>query len=305
MPIDTAEDLSLIHIYKGLTKGLSADYNDFTKENETNLGGNEDDIRSNDRRYDENGNGIFANGELRGNTRINQRENTRQDGNGNNIYEGISKSDIRSDETGLSHGEQQNESSEDVNRPLQGEQIGGSFDGNSKKSDQLYEGGKTENDESMEDYRRESSRVHDNDFSTQGNSNQGSSRGLENIDNDTIKLSLIHISMEIAGSDALDKDTFVERKGLGTPATRAGIIENLIYKGFVERDKKNLIATHKGINLVTIVSDTFKSAKTTAEWEMKLSDIASGKASKDEFLKGIEKEIRDTIKQYSLSLIHI
>lgn len=106
-------------------------------------------------------------------------------------------------------------------------------------------------------------------------------------------------AMESAGNDALDKDTFVERKGLGTPATRAGIIENLIYKGFVERDKKNLIATHKGINLVTIVSDTFKSAKTTAEWEMKLSDIASGKASKDEFLKGIEKEIRDTIKQYS------
>ena len=60
-----------------------------------------------------------------------------------------------------------------------------------------------------------------------------------------------------------------------------------------------MIATHKGINLVTIVSDTFKSAKTTAEWEMKLSNIASGKASKDEFLKGIEKEIRDTIKQYS------
>ena len=72
-----------------------------------------------------------------------------------------------------------------MNRPLQGEQIGGSFDGNSKKSNQLYEGGKTENDESLEDYRRESSRVHDNDFSTQGNSNQGSSRGLENIDNDT------------------------------------------------------------------------------------------------------------------------
>ncbi len=136
-------------------------------------------------RYDENGNRIFANGELRGNTRISQGENTRQDGNGNNIYEGISKSDIRIDETGIFHGEQRNESSEDVNRPVQGEQIGGSFDGNSKKSDQLYEGGKTENDESLEDYRRESSRVHDNDFGTQGNSNQGSSRSLENIDNDT------------------------------------------------------------------------------------------------------------------------
>ena len=65
-------------------------------------------------------------------------------------------------------------------------------------------------------------------------------------------------AMEVAGNDALDKGVEVERKGLGTPATRAGIIENLIYKGYVERDKKNLVATHKGINLVTIVSDTFK-----------------------------------------------
>ncbi|MEN4336225.1 DNA topoisomerase 3, partial [Streptococcus pyogenes] len=81
-------------------------------------------------------------------------------------------------------------------------------------------------------------------------------------------------SMEIAGNEALEKGVEVERKGLGTPATRAGIIENLIYKGFVERDKKNLIATHKGISLVTIVSDTFKSAETTAKWEMELADIA-------------------------------
>lgn len=76
------------------------------------------------------------------------------------------------------------------------------------------------------------------------------------------------------------------------------IIENLIFKGFVERDKKNLIATHKGISLVTIVEDTFKSAKTTAEWEMKLMDIAQGKASKDEFLREIETEIKKTIEKY-------
>ncbi|KDE68621.1 DNA topoisomerase [Fusobacterium necrophorum DAB] len=80
--------------------------------------------------------------------------------------------------------------------------------------------------------------------------------------------------MEIAGNEALEKGVEVERKGLGTPATRAGIIENLILKGFVERDKKNLIATHKGISLVTIVADSFKSAETTAKWEMELSDIA-------------------------------
>ncbi|HFU6978072.1 DNA topoisomerase 3 [Gemella morbillorum] len=105
-------------------------------------------------------------------------------------------------------------------------------------------------------------------------------------------------AMEIAGNDALENGVELERKGLGTPATRAGIIENLIYKGFVERDKKNLIATHKGISLVTIVTDTFKSAETTAKWEMKLSDIAKGKENKEDFLKKIEEEINITIKQY-------
>ncbi|HGI2001180.1 TPA: DNA topoisomerase 3 [Streptococcus agalactiae] len=105
-------------------------------------------------------------------------------------------------------------------------------------------------------------------------------------------------SMEIAGNEALEKGVEVERKGLGTPATRAGIIENLIYKGFVERDKKNLIATHKGISLVTIVSDTFKSAETTAKWEMELADIAKGKSSKEKFLKGIESEIQKVVLKY-------
>ena len=105
-------------------------------------------------------------------------------------------------------------------------------------------------------------------------------------------------SMEIAGNEALEKGVEVERKGLGTPATRAGIIENLIYKGFVERDKKNLIATHKGISLVTIVSDTFKSAETTAKWEMELADIAQGKSSKKEFLDVIENEIKEAVLTY-------
>jgi len=105
-------------------------------------------------------------------------------------------------------------------------------------------------------------------------------------------------AMEIAGSEALEKDIPIERKGLGTPATRAGIIENLIYKGFIERDKKNLIATHKGISLITIVADTFKSAETTAKWEMELSDISQGKSSKEEFLNTIEHEIRNELSHY-------
>lgn len=105
-------------------------------------------------------------------------------------------------------------------------------------------------------------------------------------------------AMEKAGTDTLDKGIKVERSGLGTPATRAGIIENLIYKGFVERDKKNLLATHKGIALVAIVAEEFKSAETTSNWEIKLSDIAKGKLSKDEFLEEIKEMIKETIDLY-------
>ncbi|BFL71961.1 DNA topoisomerase 3 [Anaerococcus nagyae] len=102
-------------------------------------------------------------------------------------------------------------------------------------------------------------------------------------------------AMEIAGNDALEKGIEVERRGIGTPATRAGIIESLIYKGYIKRDKRNLISTRKGLNLVSIVIDEFKSPKTTAEWEMRLSEIANGKEDKEIFLKEIEEEIKNTI----------
>lgn len=105
-------------------------------------------------------------------------------------------------------------------------------------------------------------------------------------------------AMETAGNDALQKGVEVERRGLGTPATRAGIIENLISKDFIKRDKKNLIATEKGKALIEIVEDNFKSAKTTAKWEIKLSDIALGKSSNEAFLSGIETEIKETIAKY-------
>lgn len=106
-------------------------------------------------------------------------------------------------------------------------------------------------------------------------------------------------AMEEAGADSLDKDIEVERMGLGTPATRAGIIENLINKGYVERDKKNLLATHKGASLVAIVANEFKSAETTSHWEMKLSDIAQEKLAKGEFLREIEKVIQEIVNRYA------
>ena len=104
--------------------------------------------------------------------------------------------------------------------------------------------------------------------------------------------------MELAGNDALEKGVEVEREGLGTPATRAGIIENLIYKEFIERDKKNLIATPKGKSLIGIVADNFKSAEMTAQWEMELSEIAQGKSSKKEFLEKIEEQIKHTVEEH-------
>ena len=103
-------------------------------------------------------------------------------------------------------------------------------------------------------------------------------------------------AMELAGNDAQEKGIEVERKGLGTPATRAGIIENLIYKGFIERDKKNFLVTPKGKSLIEIVADNFKSAEMTARWETELSEIAQGKSSKKEFLEAIESEIELVVR---------
>lgn len=104
--------------------------------------------------------------------------------------------------------------------------------------------------------------------------------------------------METAGSNILDKDIDVERKGLGTPATRAGIIENLITKGFVIREKKNLLSTDKGLALITVVSEFLKDPNTTAIWEMQLHDIAKGKLQEEAFLKEIESKIKELVLPY-------
>lgn len=106
-------------------------------------------------------------------------------------------------------------------------------------------------------------------------------------------------AMETAGSDILDKDIEVERKGLGTPSTRAGIIENLIAKGFVIREKKNLVSTDKGLALITVVSEFLKDPNTTAIWEMKLHDISKGKVQEEAFLEEIESKIKELVLPYT------
>lgn len=109
-------------------------------------------------------------------------------------------------------------------------------------------------------------------------------------------------AMETAGISAYDKNIEVERKGLGTPATRAGIIETLIKRELVKRDKKQLICTDKGFRLVTVVADKFKSAELTAEWENQLARIAKGEFSYKQFLADISGEITELVDKYQDTL---
>ena len=92
-------------------------------------------------------------------------------------------------------------------------------------------------------------------------------------------------SMETASIEDMPEDS--EHKGLGTPATRAGIIEKLINTGFVERQKKNLIPTIKGTNLIAVLPEDVKSPLLTAEWEQKLKQIERGELSATDFMSGI------------------
>lgn len=104
-------------------------------------------------------------------------------------------------------------------------------------------------------------------------------------------------AMERAGAEDITED--VERKGLGTPATRAAIIEKLVQAGFIERKKKQLIPTKDGINLITVLPETLTSPKLTAEWENELSRIAAGESSPEDFLDGIKQMAAGLVQTYS------
>ncbi len=111
--------------------------------------------------------------------------------------------------------------------------------------------------------------------------------------------SLLH-AMETAGKEEMPEDA--ERKGLGTPATRAAILEKLIRNGFVERKKSkksvNLIPTHAAFSLITVLPEQLKSPLLTAEWEYCLKQIEHGKLNADEFLSDIAEMLSDLTKNY-------
>ena len=99
-------------------------------------------------------------------------------------------------------------------------------------------------------------------------------------------------AMENCGQLVEDKELreSIKGSGLGTPATRAEIIEKLIRTSYIERQGKQLIPTSKGMQLLDLVPLELRSPELTAQWEQKLADIARGKAKKSDFMNDIRKD---------------
>lgn len=108
--------------------------------------------------------------------------------------------------------------------------------------------------------------------------------------------------MEHASADEMPEDA--EHKGIGTPATRAGVIEKLVRIGFVERkgDKKSmsLIPTHKGTALITVMPEQIQSASMTADWEEKLIEIERGNFDSEGFIAEIGEMITELVRTYKV-----
>ena len=109
-------------------------------------------------------------------------------------------------------------------------------------------------------------------------------------------------AMEVAGAKEAPEDA--ERKGLGTPATRAATIEKLVSTGFIERKKAkkavNLIPANTGVSLITILPEQLQSPLLTAEWENKLKQVEHGELEAAAFLDGITEQMRDLVKTYTV-----
>ena len=104
-------------------------------------------------------------------------------------------------------------------------------------------------------------------------------------------------AMETAGAEDMPEDA--ERKGLGTPATRAATLEKLVSAGFVQRKKKQLIPTEKGRNLIAVLPDNIKSPILTAEWESMLKQVEHGELSATSFMDQIADMSRTLVKDHT------
>ena len=108
-------------------------------------------------------------------------------------------------------------------------------------------------------------------------------------------------AMESAGKEDMPDDA--ERKGIGTPATRSGIIEKLVSSGFVERKKSkkvvNLLPTSTGTALITVLPEQLQSPQLTAEWEHRLKEIERGEIVPDSFMDGITAMLGELMQTYN------
>ena len=109
-------------------------------------------------------------------------------------------------------------------------------------------------------------------------------------------------AMETAGKEDMPEDA--ERKGLGTPATRAGILEKLVSAGFLERKKSRktvqLLPSHDAVSLITVLPEQLQSPLLTAEWEYRLGEIERGQLAPEEFLDGISTMLGDLVGTYQV-----
>jgi len=103
-------------------------------------------------------------------------------------------------------------------------------------------------------------------------------------------------AMETAGVEGVEED--IERRGLGTPATRAGIIENLVKSELIKREKKNLLPTEKGINLIQVLPAKVKSPLLTADWENNLKRMERGEVTATDFMTAINNSISEIVSTY-------
>ena len=109
-------------------------------------------------------------------------------------------------------------------------------------------------------------------------------------------------AMETAGKEDMPEDA--ERKGLGTPATRAGILEKLVSAGFLERKKNKktvqLLPSHDAVSLITVLPEQLQSPLLTAEWEYRLGEIERGELSPEDFMGGICAMLRELVGTYQV-----
>ena len=109
-------------------------------------------------------------------------------------------------------------------------------------------------------------------------------------------------AMETAGKEDMPEDA--ERKGLGTPATRAGILEKLVSAGFLERKKSKkivqLMPSHDAVSLITVLPEQLQSPLLTAEWEYRLGEIECGELPPEDFMAGISAMLRELVGTYQV-----